>query len=127
MKLNIKRLFFMILLIGMMFYIGTSITYEACALSTSPTLDITDISIDTNITNSGFGNAMRTIIAILQVAGTGISIIVVSILGIKYMTASVEAKAEVKKEMVPVLIGMGLLFGAVNLIGIATNIIDAMF
>lgn len=63
----------------------------------------------------GIGKVINIIIGLLQVAGSGISIIVVTMLGIKYILASVEEKAEIKKKAVPIVIGCVLLFGAVNL------------
>jgi hypothetical protein len=70
---------------------------------------------------------LRSIIAYLQIASTAISIIVLTILGIKYVTASVEAKAEVKKEITPIAIGMLLVFGAVNIVGIAADVVGQIF
>lgn len=63
----------------------------------------------------GIGKVINIIIGLLQVAGSGISVIVVTMLGIKYILASVEEKAEIKKQAVPIVIGCVLLFGAVNL------------
>lgn len=113
----------------LLIFVGLGFNNKVNALSGSPTEAIgqEEIKLDTTVNNSGLGKALKNLIVYLQIAGTGISIIVVTILGIKYMTASVEAKAEVKKEMMPVLIGMGLLFGAVNLIAIATDIIGNIF
>lgn len=57
----------------------------------------------------------NTVIGLLQIAGTGIALIVVTMLGIKYILASPSEKADVKKQIAPILIGCILLFGAVNL------------
>lgn len=62
------------------------------------------------------GGIINTIIGLLQVAGSGISLIVITILGIKYILASPGEKADVKKSAMPIAIGCVLLFGAVNLI-----------
>lgn len=64
---------------------------------------------------SNIPKIINTIIGLLQVAGTGISIIVVTILGIKYLMASPSEKADTKKSIFPIIIGCVLLFGAVNL------------
>ena len=66
-------------------------------------------------------NAARTLnsgIGIIQYAGSGIAIIAVSILGIKYVLASPSDKADVKREIFPMLIGAILLFGAVNVVSL---------
>ena len=43
--------------------------------------------------------------------GMVVGILILAILGIKYMLGSVEEKAEYKKDLIPYLIGAGLLFG----------------
>ena len=66
-------------------------------------------------------NTLATIIKMIQFAGTGIALIVVTLYGIKYMLASPADKADVKKQIFPILIGCGLLFATVNLVGIIAN------
>ena len=58
---------------------------------------------------TGIGNK---IIGILQVVGILISVIVLMILGIKYMMGSAEEKAEYKKTFIPFIIGAILVFAA---------------
>ena len=60
-------------------------------------------------------------------AGSGIAIIVVSILGIKYLMTSPSEKAEVKKQAIPVVIGCALLFGAVNIADIVYKFATGAF
>ena len=126
---NIKKYTLVIFLLGFILYILTSSILASYAISGSPKDAIGEIGIDGSLvgSNGKLGGALKTVIAVLQMAGTGIAIIVVTILGIKYMTASVEAKAEVKKEIMPVLIGMILLFGGVNFTAIVANIVDKAF
>lgn len=126
---NIKKYTLVIFLLGFILYILTSSILASYAISGSPVGAIGEIGIDGSLVggNGKLGGALKTVIAVLQMAGTGIAIIVVTILGIKYMTASVEAKAEVKKEIMPVLIGMILLFGGVNFTAIVANIVDQAF
>lgn len=50
------------------------------------------------------------ILGVIQTVGTIISVIVLMIIGIKYMIGSVEERSEYKKSMVPYLIGAALLF-----------------
>lgn len=70
---------------------------------------------------SGITKVINNIIGIMQIVGTGISLIVISILGIKYILASPSDKADVKKNIMPILIGCVLLFAAVNIAGIIEN------
>lgn len=68
------------------------------------------------------GNILNSVIAIIQVAGTGISMIMVTLLGIKYILASPSDKADVKKQIAPMVIGAVILFASVNLVGIIADV-----
>ena len=61
----------------------------------------------TQITNIG-----NQIIGIITTIGVVIAVIVILILGIKYMMGSASEKAEYKKTMIPYLVGAILIFGA---------------
>ncbi len=74
-----------------------------------------------NAGTSGTTKVINNIIGIMQIVGTGISLIVISLLGIKYILASPSDKADVKKNIMPILIGCVLLFAAVNIAGIIEN------
>ena len=50
------------------------------------------------------------ILGILQTVGVVLSVIVLVVLGIKYMMGSAEEKAEYKKTMIPYLVGAVLIF-----------------
>lgn len=56
-------------------------------------------------------NATSKILTIISNVGIAVSVIVLAILGVKYMLGSVEDKAEYKQDMIPYLIGALLLFG----------------
>ena len=71
-------------------------------------------------------NSINTVIGVLQVVGTGIALVVVSIMGIKYMMASPSEKADTKKMIISIFIGFVLLFGAVNLVAIVANFSDVV-
>lgn len=66
------------------------------------------------------------IIGILQFIGTSVSVIVVIILGIKYMMGSIEERAEYKKTMWPYLLGAILTFATTNLIAIVSNLAESI-
>ena len=52
------------------------------------------------------------IVGIIQTVGVIASVIILMILGIKYMMGSAEEKAEYKKTMIPYIIGAVILFAA---------------
>ena len=66
----------------------------------------------TQVSNSDLRGLGNSIVTILTTIGSVVSVIVLIILGIKYMTGSVEEKAEYKKTMIPYLVGALLIFGA---------------
>ena len=68
--------------------------------------------------NSNVARVINSAIGIIQYVGSGIAIIAVSVLGIKYVLASPSEKAETKREIFPMLIGAILLFGAVNVVSL---------
>ncbi len=76
---------------------------------------------------NGFGKIINIIIGIIQVAGTGIALIAILILGIKYLLTSPSEKAETKKSILPIIIGCILLFGAVNLMSTLYNFTQSSF
>lgn len=57
----------------------------------------------------------------LRVFGTIASVLIIAILGIKYLTASPEGKADYKANMVPYIVGAVLLFGATNVASLVYN------
>lgn len=61
----------------------------------------------TQVTNIG-----NQIIGIITTVGVVVAVIVLLILGIKYMIGSASEKAEYKKTMIPYLVGAVLIFGA---------------
>lgn len=66
----------------------------------------------------------NVIIGGIQLLGSITSVIVLIILGIKYMVGSVEEKAEYKETMMPYLIGAVMLFTITNLLGIISAIFN---
>ena len=58
----------------------------------------------------------------IQLVGIIISVVVLIILGIKYMMGSAEEKAEYKKTLLPYVIGAGLVFAASTIAGIVFSV-----
>ena len=70
---------------------------------------------DVDVTQIGtVGNKIATI---LRAIGTVLLVVVLMVLGIKYMMGSAEEKAEYKKTMIPYLVGAILVFGATQIAG----------
>jgi len=77
--------------------------------------------------NTGVGKVLNIGIGLIQIAGTGIALITITILGARYMLSAPEQKAEIKNRAMPVVIGMIILFGSVNIIGILATIVNTSF
>ena len=55
------------------------------------------------------------ILGIVQVVGTIAAVVTLILLGVKYMTGSIEEKAEYKKTLMPYVIGAVFVLGATNI------------
>lgn len=60
----------------------------------------------------------------VAVVGSGIAIISITILGIKYMVSSVEEKAQVKKKLIPFVTGTVIFFGVSFIMKIILDIVS---
>ena len=81
-----------------------------------------EISINTidgkgNVDVTQIGTVGNKIATILRAIGTVLLVVVLMVLGIKYMMGSAEEKAEYKKTMIPYLVGAILVFGATQIAG----------
>lgn len=68
-------------------------------------------------------NISSTVYNILLVLGIVIAIIIGAVLGIKFMTEGVEGQADVKKALIPYILGCAVVFGA---FGIWKIVVDIM-
>lgn len=73
-------------------------------------------------TQNKIDNFGQGLIGIISTVGSIISVIVLIILGIKYMLGSTEEKAQYKKSLLPYAIGALILFGASGIAGAIYNI-----
>lgn len=64
---------------------------------------------------TAFDNIGKRIIGMVQAIGSIASVLVLVILGVKFMMGSAEEKAEYKKTFIPYIIGAVLVFAASNL------------
>ena len=71
--------------------------------------------------SSSFQNIIGAIITIVQVIGTGVAIIMLIVLAIKYISAAPGDKAEIKKHAVVYVVGAIVLFAATGILGIVKN------
>ena len=67
---------------------------------------------DKSVNTGSIGSIGNKILTIITTVGMVLAVVLVAILGIKYMMGSTEEKAEYKKSMIPYLVGAVLVFGA---------------
>ncbi len=123
---KVVSLLVILLTISIIFEIST--VYAADAGVTKIIENMAGTSNPVEAGGTKVGGVINNVIGLLQVVGTGISIIVITILGIKYILASPGEKADIKKSAIPIVIGCVLLFGAVNLMAaveeFSTNVLN---
>lgn len=71
----------------------------------------------------GLGNS---IIAVVRIVGVVIAVVILLILGIKYMMGSAEEKADYKKSMIPYLVGAILIFASTAIVGVVYDMAMAL-
>ena len=83
----------------------------------------TSQTADENITNS-FTDVAKSVITITQVIGVGVAVIMLIVLGMKYMTAAVGERAEIKKHLGIYVVGAVVLFAASGILEIIKRFSD---
>ena len=87
--------------------------------------DIGGVSIDPKTENTGdITKVGNKIMGILQVVGVLIAVIILMVLGVKYMMGSAEEKAEYKKTMIPYIVGAILIFAAATIANAIYNFVS---
>lgn len=68
-----------------------------------------------NVNTSSISQMVGKIIAYLRNAAVIIGVVIIIILGIKYMTGSLEQKAEYQKSFVPLIVGIVIVMAATSI------------
>lgn len=66
------------------------------------------------------------IIGVVRTVGVLVAVVILLILGIKYMVGSAEEKADYKKSMIPYLVGAVLIFAASTIAGIVYDMAKSL-
>lgn len=66
------------------------------------------------------------IVSIVQVVGVVIAVVIILVIGIKYMIGSAEEKAEYKKTMMPYLVGAILIFAGSTIVNVVYNLVTGL-
>ena len=107
MKKGTKIIFSPIMIVMMVI-----LTVAPVFAATTGAVDPKTLTGSSNANTTTMQNIGNQIITVVSVAGSIVSVVVLIVLGIKYMMGSAEEKAEYKKTFIPYLIGALLLFAA---------------
>lgn len=85
-------------------------------LAVDPNTVLNGLNGDGNVKINDLTKVGNNIVTIIQVVGIVIAVIVLLVIGIKYMMGSASEKAEYKKTMIPYIVGAVLIFAGTSLV-----------
>lgn len=85
-------------------------------LAVDPNTVLNGINGNGNVQTNDLTKVGNNIVTIIQVVGIVIAVIVLLVIGIKYMMGSASEKAEYKKTMIPYIVGAVLIFAGTSLV-----------
>ena len=85
-------------------------------LAVDPNTVLNGLDGNGNVQTSDLTKVGNNIVTIIQVVGIVIAVIVLLIIGIKYMMGSASEKAEYKKTMIPYIVGAVLICAGTSLV-----------
>lgn len=91
-----------------------SIAGTVLAVDPNPVLN--GLNGNGNVQTNDLTKVGNNIVTIIQVVGIVIAVIVLLVIGIKYMIGSASEKAEYKKTMIPYIVGAVLIFAGTSLV-----------
>lgn len=85
-------------------------------LAVDPNTVLNGLNGNGNVQINDVTKVGNNIVTIIQVVGIVIAVIVLLVIGIKYMMGSASEKAEYKKTMIPYIVGAVLIFAGTSLV-----------
>ena len=86
----------------------------------------TDVAVGNSDAATSSISATEKILGALQLGGSIISVVALMIIGIRYMTSSIEARAQMKGVIGYYIIGCILVFATSNILGVAYSLIEGL-
>ncbi len=74
----------------------------------------------------GLIDTVSIIVDSIRVIGIVVSVVVLLVLGIKYMVGSTSERAEYKKSMIPYFIGVAIFFGLSQILGVIITVAESL-
>lgn len=85
-------------------------------LAVAPNTVLNGLNGNGDVQTNDLTKVGNNIVTIIQVVGIVIAVIVLLVIGIKYMMGSASEKAEYKKTMIPYIVGAVLIFAGTSLV-----------
>lgn len=127
MKKNIIKLMTIVIIVIVVSLLYSIISYNVeAAANFDPNPYTKSINNSETRGTDQIANAGNIIIGLLRGAGTVLSVIVIAVIGIRYMLGSVEEKATYKQSMLPYLIGAILVFGITTVLPVIIAIANSI-
>lgn len=120
MKKQVKMLSIMLVILMVL----TAVSSVVLAVDIPGQLD-TISKGNANATADEVVNLGATIVTIMQTVGIVVAVVILLVLGIKYMVGSAEEKAEYKKTMIPYIVGAILIFASTTIVNVVYNMANA--
>ena len=95
-------------------------------LAVDPKTVLNGLNGNGNVQTNDLTKVGNNIVTIIQVVGIVIAVIVLLVIGIKYMMGSASEKAEYKKTMIPYLVGAVLVFAGTSLVKVIYSLAVAV-
>ena len=109
---TLQKVLSVLVLVAMIVSIAGTVVLAAGDTDVITPKNITKEGADPSITTGTIDKAGKNIVSILQAVGVVLSVVMLIVIGIKYMMGSAEEKAEYKKTLMPYIIGAALIFAA---------------
>lgn len=85
------------------------------AASTDPKAAINGIKAESDTDVSGLQGTIGKLLGFLQVASGLVAVLMIAIVGFNYIVSTPDVKDEMKKKLLPIIIGIVLVFGATSI------------
>lgn len=120
MKKNIIKTM-LVVLVAVLVVASFASSVNAVSFSDVNEKTVTEGAHDDTGAASSVQNLIGAILTVVQVVGSGVAVIMLIVLAIKYISAAPSDKAEIKKHAVVYVVGAVVLFAASGIIGIVRN------
>ena len=118
-----KLALFILIVMAVLFSYNCVFAGNATAAPTN-FLSPSSIVAQSDSTADSLRNTTGIILAVVQVIGVSVAVIMLLVVGIKYMYSAPNDRAEIKKHMVVYVVGAVVLFASSGILGIIRGFVD---